>query len=112
MPPLKVIQYIHKYIFLIIKNKFTLLINKKLPVNIVKLRKTNLQGGKNMKTSINRRKNIKFSEWIDIWLQNERPFIKESTYATYTNIIENHINPSLGTKNINNIKFISIYSNT
>lgn len=29
MPPLKVIQYIHKYIFLIIKNKFTLLINKK-----------------------------------------------------------------------------------
>ena len=28
MPPLKVIQYIHKYIFLIIKNKFTLLINK------------------------------------------------------------------------------------
>jgi len=29
LPPLKVIQYIHKYIFLIIKNKFTLLINKK-----------------------------------------------------------------------------------
>ena len=27
MPPLKIIQYIHKYIFLIIKNKFTLLIN-------------------------------------------------------------------------------------
>jgi len=57
-----------------------------------------------MKTNINCRKNIKFSEWIDIWLQNERPFIKESTYATYTNIIENHITPSLGTKNINNIK--------
>ena len=57
-----------------------------------------------MKTNTNCRKNIKFSEWIDIWLQNERPFIKESTYATYTNIIENHINPSLGTKNINNIK--------
>ena len=57
-----------------------------------------------MKTNTNRRKNIKFSEWIDIWLQNERPFIKESTYATYTNIIENHINPSLGIKNINNIK--------
>ena len=57
-----------------------------------------------MKTNTNCRKNIKFSEWIDIWLQNERPFIKESTYATYTNIIENHINPSLGTKNINCIK--------
>ena len=28
MPPLKVIQYIHKHIFLIIKNKFTLLINE------------------------------------------------------------------------------------
>jgi site-specific recombinase, phage integrase family len=57
-----------------------------------------------MKTNTNRRKNIKFSEWIDIWLQSERPFIKESTYATYTNIIENHIKPSLGTKNINCIK--------
>ena len=29
MPPLKVVQYIYKYIFLIIKNKFTLLINEK-----------------------------------------------------------------------------------
>ena len=57
-----------------------------------------------MKTNTNRRKNIKFSEWIDIWLQSEIPFIKESTYATYTNIIENHIKPSLGTKNINCIK--------
>ena len=57
-----------------------------------------------MKTNTNRRKNIKFSEWIDIWLQNERPFIKESTYATYTNIIENHIKSSLGTKNINHIQ--------
>ena len=28
MPPLKVVQYIYKYIFLIIKNKFTLLINE------------------------------------------------------------------------------------
>ena len=33
MPPLKVIQYIHKYIFLIIKNKFTLLINKEKGVS-------------------------------------------------------------------------------
>jgi len=35
LPPLKVIQYIHKYIFLIIKNKFNLLINKKSSKNNV-----------------------------------------------------------------------------
>ena len=39
MPPLKVIQYIHKYIFLIIKNKFTLLINKKMEDYIKKYKK-------------------------------------------------------------------------
>ena len=37
------------------------------------------------------------------WMEKERFFIKESTYATYTNIIENHLKPVLGKKKINNI---------
>lgn len=57
-----------------------------------------------MKKNTNCRKDMKFSEWIDIWLKNEKPFFKESTYATYSNIIENHIKPSLGAKNINYIQ--------
>ena len=57
-----------------------------------------------MKNNNNCKKDIKFSEWIDFWLENEKPFLKESTYATYSNIIENHIKPSLGTKNISHIQ--------
>lgn len=48
-------------------------------------------------------KNLKYKEWLDIWLEKERFFIKESTYATYTNIIENHLKPVLGKKKIGNI---------
>lgn len=57
-----------------------------------------------MKNNNNCKKDIKFSEWIDFWLENEKLFFKESTYATYSNIIENHIKPSLGTKNISHIQ--------
>lgn len=57
-----------------------------------------------MKNNNNCKKDIKFSEWIDFWLENEKSFLKESTYATYSNIIENHIKPSLGAKNINHIQ--------
>ena len=48
-------------------------------------------------------KNMKYGEWLDIWLEGERPFVKESTYATYTNIIENHLKPMLGKRKIRNI---------
>ena len=57
-----------------------------------------------MKKNTNCRKDMKFSEWIDIWLKNEKSFFKESTYAIYSNIIENHIKPSLGAKNISHIQ--------
>ena len=57
-----------------------------------------------MKNNNNCKKDIKFSEWIDFWLENEKSFLKESTYATYSNIIENHIKPSLGAKNISHIQ--------
>ena len=57
-----------------------------------------------MKKNTNCRKDMNFSEWIDIWLKNEKSFFKESTYAIYSNIIENHIKPSLGAKNISHIQ--------
>lgn len=42
------------------------------------------------------KKKMKYYMWLDQWLKTERQFLKESTYATYTNIIENHIKPNLG----------------
>ena len=56
-----------------------------------------------MTTKKNLNKNMKYEEWLDIWLEGERPFIKESTYATYTNIIENYLKPVLGKKKISSI---------
>lgn len=56
-----------------------------------------------MATKKHLNKNLKYEEWLDIWMEKERFFIKESTYATYTNIIENHLKPVLGKKKINNI---------
>lgn len=26
---------------------------------------------------------IKFSEWLELWMKKEKPFLKESTYATH-----------------------------
>lgn len=34
--------------------------------------------------------------WIEHWKRNQRPYIKDSTYATYSNIISNHIIPYFG----------------
>lgn len=56
-----------------------------------------------MATKKHLNKNLKYEEWLDIWMEKEKFFIKESTYATYTNIIENHLKPVLGKKKINNI---------
>ena len=56
-----------------------------------------------MATKKHLNKNLKYEEWLDICMEKERFFINESTYATYTNIIENHLKPVLGKKKINNI---------
>ena len=39
---------------------------------------------------------ILYEEWIWNWLLNKKDYIKESTYANYSNIISNHIAPDLG----------------
>lgn len=42
------------------------------------------------------RNKILYKDWIWRWLSNKKDYIKESTYANYSNIIYNHIVPSLG----------------
>lgn len=39
-------------------------------------------------------------EWIVLWLENHRPFIKESTYGNYSALIHNYIIPQLGKKRL------------
>ena len=39
---------------------------------------------------------ILYSDWIYEWLIEKKEYIKESTYANYSNNIFNHIIPKLG----------------
>ncbi len=45
----------------------------------------------------------KFSECAKIWLKEQRYAVKESTYAHYYDLIQNHINPYLGEMTIGKI---------
>ncbi len=50
-------------------------------------------------------KNLKYSQYLDEWLNYHKQFIKTSTYSLYKVMIENHIKSDLGTfklKHINN----------
>lgn len=40
--------------------------------------------------------NMKFGKWAEIWLEEKRHLVKESTYANYTVAMANHILPTLG----------------
>jgi len=40
--------------------------------------------------------NLKFARWIEEWLLVRKAYIKESTFASYTNIVYGHILPRLG----------------
>ena len=42
------------------------------------------------------KKKILYKDWIYEWLIEKREYIKESTYANYSNNIFNHIIPKLG----------------
>lgn len=44
-----------------------------------------------------------FKNWIWDWLFYKRDYIKESTYANYSNIISNHIAPNLGQYHLNEL---------
>ena len=41
-------------------------------------------------------KKILYKDWALQWLKERKPYIKESTYANYSNIIYNHLIPVLG----------------
>ncbi len=45
---------------------------------------------------ITRKKKLTYGDWLNLWIEEQRLFIKESTFATYVNIIENHIKHDLG----------------
>lgn len=48
-------------------------------------------------------KEITVHIWIEHWKRKQRPYIKDSTYATYINIISNHIIPYFGNMNLREI---------
>lgn len=49
------------------------------------------------------RNKILYKDWIWEWLSSKKDYIKESTYANYSNIITNHIVPELGNYLLNKL---------
>ena len=48
-------------------------------------------------------KKIFYKDWIYSWLIEKKDYIKESTYANYSNNIFNHIIPNLGDYTLNDM---------
>ena len=67
--------------------------------------KLNLAKSRNSKKTIetNMNSNLQYEYWVDLWLDNKKPFVKESTYIRYKNLIKNHIKPKLSAFNITEI---------
>lgn len=42
------------------------------------------------------KKSMLYKDWLLIWLDNKRKFVKDSTYATYSLSVMNHLIPTLG----------------
>ena len=49
------------------------------------------------------KKKILYSDWVYDWLIEKKDYIKESTYANYSNIVFNHIIPKLGKYYLSNL---------
>lgn len=45
---------------------------------------------------LKRQGKLLYKDWIYEWLNEQKNYVKESTYANYTNIVFNHIIPKLG----------------
>lgn len=45
----------------------------------------------------------KFNEWALIWIENKKKYVKESTYANYLIVLENHLIPYLGDYSLKDI---------
>lgn len=50
-------------------------------------------------------KRILYKDWIVNWLDEKRNYVKESTYANYSNIVYNHLIPQLGKYKLNSIDY-------
>ena len=50
-----------------------------------------------------RGRKIFYRDWIQEWLSEKRNYVKESTYANYSNIIYNHLIPHLGNYKLSEI---------
>lgn len=48
-------------------------------------------------------KRIQYGDYLDEWLKEKRKLVKDSTYGTYSNHVENHIRPKLGKTMIHRI---------
>ena len=51
-------------------------------------------------------KKIFYKDWVYMWLVEKRDYVKESTYANYSNIVFNHIIPKLGDYKLNELNLI------
>ena len=49
------------------------------------------------------KKTMTVESWIRIWQDENRNFVKESTFATYSVTIENHILPYYGKRELQDI---------
>lgn len=58
-------------------------------------------GGEKMFFS--KKNKILYKDWIYEWLLNKKHYVKESTYANYSNIVINHLIPTLGNYYLNSI---------
>ena len=48
-------------------------------------------------------KKIFYKDWVYMWLVEKRDYVKESTYANYSNIVFNYIIPKLGDYKLNEL---------
>lgn len=48
-------------------------------------------------------KRIFYKDWVYTWLVEKKDYVKESTYANYSNIVFNHIIPKLGDYKLNEL---------
>lgn len=54
-------------------------------------------------------KKIKFEDWAEIWLEYAlKDRVKDNTYYSYANIINNHLIPYFKGKNLNEISFLEV----
>lgn len=47
--------------------------------------------------------NMVFGDWLDVWLENRRVYVKEATLACYAVAVRNHVKPLLGSLTLSEI---------